>query len=38
LAKLVGSFLLLAHIRARVDVRALIAPFLDRMRSPGEAP
>lgn len=28
--KLVGSFLLCAHIGARVDVRSLIGPFLDR--------
>jgi hypothetical protein len=28
--KLVGSFLALAHIKARVDVRALILPLLNR--------
>jgi hypothetical protein len=27
--KLVGAFLLLARIGARVDVRALVAPFLE---------
>ena len=30
--KLVGSFLTLAHIHARVDARALVLPLLDRAR------
>jgi predicted unusual protein kinase regulating ubiquinone biosynthesis (AarF/ABC1/UbiB family) len=33
--KLVGSFLLLARIGARVDARALVLPLLPRSRSPG---
>jgi predicted unusual protein kinase regulating ubiquinone biosynthesis (AarF/ABC1/UbiB family) len=31
--KLVGSFLLCARIRARVDMRALLEPFLDEVRA-----
>lgn len=33
--KLVGSFLLLARIGARVDARSLVLPLLPRPRSPG---
>jgi predicted unusual protein kinase regulating ubiquinone biosynthesis (AarF/ABC1/UbiB family) len=36
--KLVGSFLLCARIRARVDARALILPFLDMAESPEAVP
>jgi hypothetical protein len=33
--KLVGSFLTLAHIGARVDARALVRPLLERWPSSG---
>jgi hypothetical protein len=32
--KLAGAFFLCAHIRARVDVNALIGPFVETQRAP----